>query len=383
MQIMSNRTESTRENGGQQSSLISSQDLDTHFSRSSHRGLSALLNAVTIHISRSGESGTQNGQEQDCKDRADAEHCCHGSDKKSGDAIGTPTIVPESNELLNDNFPRKLMTLLLKSDNGDIITFLPDGKYFALRKDKFAERLMGKIFALNSYDSFRQQLNRWGFELVATTLPDINVFRHRLFRKGDWELCEKMNETKADSSKLIISTSEAANFKDVPSMADRNSCEGTKRRLSPSTGSEITDTSSSKLRLESNGKDNKNRNNQNECNPDDYRSKNYSASIKLDVCEENDQRVSLVQKAVSSATQSIVADAIEALLWDEDHTRKTFENHAEELSKSSVNGLVPISKQLFASREKFERSDHGRKRNAHATSVEPGRQGVRYTENIK
>ena len=59
----------------------------------------------------------------------------------------------------------------------------------------------------------------------------------------------------------------------------------------------------------------------------------------------------LVSQAVFGATHTIVSDAIETLLRDEDHTRETFQKHANELSKSSLPGLVPISKQLFSQQE--------------------------------
>ena len=52
--------------------------------------------------------------------------------------------------------------------------------------------------------------------------------------------------------------------------------------------------------------------------------------------------------ASSSATHDIVTDAIEALLFDEIHTRETYNKHEKELSLSSLPGVVPISKQLFA-----------------------------------
>jgi hypothetical protein len=56
----------------------------------------------------------------------------------------------------------------------------------------------------------------------------------------------------------------------------------------------------------------------------------------------------LVETAVNSATHTIVTDAIESLLRDKGHSKKTFLKHEEELSSSSLPGVVPISKQLFS-----------------------------------
>eukprot|EP00536_Pseudo-nitzschia_multiseries_P001036 jgi/Psemu1/300479/fgenesh1_kg.13_\ len=57
---------------------------------------------------------------------------------------------------------------------------------------------------------------------------------------------------------------------------------------------------------------------------------------------------SLVDGGVETATHTIVTDAIEALLFDETHTRETYNRHEKELSVSSLPGVVPISKQLFS-----------------------------------
>jgi len=58
----------------------------------------------------------------------------------------------------------------------------------------------------------------------------------------------------------------------------------------------------------------------------------------------------LIERAVESATCTIVTSAIETLLRDEGHTRETYLKHEKELSRSSIPGVVPISKQLFASK---------------------------------
>lgn len=59
----------------------------------------------------------------------------------------------------------------------------------------------------------------------------------------------------------------------------------------------------------------------------------------------------LVDQAVHSATHTIVTDAIETLLHDENHTKETYLKHSKELSRSALPGVVPISKQLFEQQE--------------------------------
>jgi len=64
--------------------------------------------------------------------------------------------------------------------------------------------------------------------------------------------------------------------------------------------------------------------------------------------ERRSSTASLVDGGVEAATHTIVTDAIETLLFDERHTRETYLKHEKELSISSLPGVVPISKQLFA-----------------------------------
>jgi hypothetical protein len=80
--------------------------------------------------------------------------------------------------------------------------------------------------------------------------------------------------------------------------------------------------------------------------------------------------VHLVDGAVERATQSIVTDAIETLLFDEGHTRKMYLKHEHELSKSSLPGIVPISKQLFSPPEGADITAESSKENA-LMSVSP------------
>lgn len=65
---------------------------------------------------------------------------------------------------------------------------------------------------------------------------------------------------------------------------------------------------------------------------------------------------SLSQQEVDDATHSVVGAAIDALLWDEDHTRKTMLKHGELLSGASLPGVVPISHQILKSAHPLSRN---------------------------
>merc|ERR1740130_790807 len=86
----------------------------------------------------------------------------------------------------------------------------------------------------------------------------------------------------------------------------------------------------------------------------DYPGDNSSAPYHHCAADQQQERrqsttsTNLVNGGVETATQNIVTDAIEALLFDESHTRDTFMRHEKELSVSSLPGVVPISMQLFS-----------------------------------
>jgi hypothetical protein len=342
-------------NGSNDTSQVVGQNFDGHnINHSSHTGLSALLNAVTLHISKSDEEQQHNNEPDRPYSKAD--------DNDSGDCqlkkapcSTTPVMVPETHESQKNSFPGRLMTLLLDPDNGDIVTFLPDGKYFALRRDAFATKVMKSKLKFDEYRAFVVELSEWGFCPVETKRPGIEVYRHRLFRKGDWKRCEEMKQGDSGTeskelSPLVTTASRTSSISEDDYPMDRSN-ESVKRRLSPTSAAKTNNSSIAKLRMHSSDEESSA---SNDTRPrEERRMRALSITTdKLNIREMDTTELPLVQQAVTGATHTIVTDAIEALLRDEDHTRRTFEKHADELSKSSLPGLVPISKQLFSVGEK-------------------------------
>jgi hypothetical protein len=341
----------------------------------SHAGLSALLNAVTLHISKSDdEQKTQDSdQRTDYKvDETDSDECSRR--EKLVTAAATPTIVPESQAPPKNAFPCTLMTLLLDPTHGDIITFLPDGKYFALRREEFARTLMKDVFDLDDYEAFLEELLSWGFTTIETKRPGIEVYRHPLFRNGDWMLCEQMKRgeyapeyTDASFGSGFESRSSSISEDDLL-RPERYSSEGNKRRLSPSSASTVHNGSSSKFCVRIHSSDDEEEEESSASadprRPHDDRDLRTTAlaitTQKLNIRETDDREFPLVQQAVVGATHTIVTAAIECLLRDKDHTKQTFQKHAEELSKSTLPGLVPITKELFSVNENIA-LPHGNK----------------------
>jgi hypothetical protein len=322
----------------------------------SHAGLNALLNAVTLHISKSDEE-----QNNNCSANPPSKSNGMQSDSALHQAVSpattTPTMVAEVHESQKISFPGILMTLLLDPGNSDVITFLPDGKYFALRCDTFACKIMREFFNMVDYEAFTEELSSWGFARVETKRPGIEVYRHKLFRKGEWTLCDQMKQHESGTEQADVSyksgnASRSSSISDDdPIRADRSNLEANKRRLSPSSSYTANNGSSSKVctRVHSSDEESSFSGDRRQKHDRDLRTAALAiTTAKLNIRETDDREFPLVQQAVVGATHTIVTDAIECLLRDEDHTKQTFEKHANELSKSSLPGLVPIAKQLFS-----------------------------------
>jgi hypothetical protein len=335
-------------------------------------------------------------------------------------------------------------------ENEDVVTFLPDGKYFAIRRREFSETLLYKHFHLTNFEEFLELIRGWGFARVNGNSNDddndnstsnndtgcgncnsnesttsghssnsnskaaIHVFRHPHFKRNHpvdllkIRFGSKRHSHRAVDTARVLSIAPIATNAGLvavhqaqpnqgpaieKNMSDDISAASVKRRLSPShverdskevllkeqrIGSTLVDTTTSPILATVSAS-------VDACDPPQSRRSSIElrgvaqaiATNKLnlpngevgedgDDCERfqeiyqlrhrhqaktDDRRSSassLVDGGVEAATHTIVTDAIETLLFDERHTRETYLKHEKELSISSLPGVVPISKQLFA-----------------------------------
>lgn len=342
-----------------------------------HSGLSALIEAATSQLGHLAEASSNRGHlGSDDKrgvrriDSDDDDVSSDDGDKgeKADHPARTPTMVPEPDPR-KQSFPELLMTLALEPSNVDTIAFLPDGKFFAIRANEFTDKIMVHYFAVTTFEEFLDLANDWGFSRLLPADPSgIEVFRHPHFIKGEWDLCSKIKFGESPTDVRVSALPERAKVEYL--LSDDPANPHSKRRLSPGflarreSESSVT---SQKMKIEDEGSGSRRESAANEseagdvrppatavCRLDDFRSIALSITaeklnIKQDARQENDGTQSMVDRAVNSATHAIVADAIEGLLRDESHTKQTYLKHEKELSKSSLPGVVPISKQLFSS----------------------------------
>lgn len=348
-----------------------------------HTGLSALLSAVTIQLNESYEQKTSSKVPQSSSAArvvsSDGDslqkRVTYASDGGVTDtAKSTPTMVTEVAKQMP--LPESLMTLLMDENNADILTFLPDGKFFAIRTHEFSTSLLKQYFSVETFESFRKELEESGFAIIETDQPGIEVFRHRLFNKGDWKGCELLLGELEQRNKESLSPNKSVPANGSLNDHSLNRPETFKRRLSPAHAQRVNSESQSfsqKAKVQNEASSNPVRMLRN-VSDEDYHSAARTITVEKIICNGQGhsptakQPVPLEQQAVVGTTLTIVTEAIESLLRDEDHTKETFNKHERALSQSSLPGLVPISKQLFESKQAGSINDNGGKTSANGGS---------------
>jgi hypothetical protein len=346
----------------------------------------------------------------------------------------------------SSTFPMVLMNLLINPAYEDIVTFLPDGKYFAIRRVDFTDLLLYNNFHLISFNDFLELIIRWGFIRVngnsinikadngnndnnnsndndnnnsSNNKADIYVFRHPHFGMNQPVNMNKIKVRNVDTALLpqtalqkcmreeLANTSSSSYSKNDKSVKTTNT-NNSKRQLSEdyhhqrsrsSSSSSTNDDKSTMtpilldpIYLSSNSNENyrdqtaqqlRRRSSlelrgvaqaitasklqllhgcgelvkeldhgYNNDSPDDssapHHRHHHHRSDQQQEKRQSTTSTNLVDGGVETATQNIVTDAIEALLFDESHTRDTFMRYEKELSVSSLPGVVPISMQLFS-----------------------------------
>jgi len=284
------------------------------------------------------------------------------------------------------------MAALIDPENVDIITFLPDGQFFAIRVNEFSSDLLYRLFALSSFDDFLELLQVWGFDALSNVEEEaveedtrgtgisqehhlergIQVFRHPRFRKGaDIDLRHPDLPQTCPSG--VVPCSDPPQMPVLPEEAsfeqrtvDNVSAHSSKRRLSPSHDAcdralegikqpafenedfSVPPAFASHHRPSRRRSSLEIRSKALAVTAAQLRLDDRQPSVAWDSKSSRRASLSLVDGGVDKATHNIVTDAIETLLFDEHHTRKTYLKHEEKLSISSLPGVVPISKLLFS-----------------------------------
>jgi HSF-type DNA-binding len=448
----------------------------------SFHGLSALIEAATSqleHLAEVASSQLHDNDDYNNDDDTDAAAAAPLDDEEDDvddDNLNDATTTGEFHERRKDttkkdaelsqaDFPKRLLLLCLDPNNSDTITFLPDGKFFAIRQSNFATFLARYFEGLSSFDDFVQLTERWGFSRIGSTnstlassstsrseadathspststvsSQGIVVFRHPNFLASDAERCRLIRYGDCPE-KVRMYALPSHNRINVGGLSDlaNNVVQQPKRRLSPgflnrqeippstattrqrvnddngedgSGGDEAANHAQSRRheRSVSLGEENDlatpelvaiapkprqrhslpvplaptslsqvTRNDPSPISISDYYSNDHARSMALSITSEhlkltthkrkpgktNSSPVTsstaptttLAETAVTSCTHDIVTDAIESLLRDARHSKEMYLKHEKELSKSSLPGVVPVCKHIFAPTMKESKS---------------------------
>ena len=105
-----------------------------------------------------------------------------------------------------ENFPLKLYRIIyevVKSGRGDVISFFPHGRAFAVHKPKeFISEIMPKYFNTGRMNTFLKQLNLYSFRRI-TEGRDKGGYFHPQFIHGKRHLCKQIKRKKTDSKPSV------------------------------------------------------------------------------------------------------------------------------------------------------------------------------------
>ena len=93
-------------------------------------------------------------------------------------------------------FPLKLYYLLEQAEKegfDHIVSWVDDGASFKVHDSKaFLEEVMPNYFSQSKYESFRRQLNLYGFQRISRG-TDRGVYYHQFFMRSEPSLCHSIS----------------------------------------------------------------------------------------------------------------------------------------------------------------------------------------------
>ena len=131
---------------------------------------------------------------------------CESPDLVSKDSNGgvSPEASLEEDDEQNrpHSFPWKLHEMLEDAEKNyfqDVVSWELDGTAFKVHKhDEFLQRIMPLYFDQTKYESFRRQLNLYGFSRVSRG-PHRGIYLHKCFLRDNRPLCENIARHKSKS----------------------------------------------------------------------------------------------------------------------------------------------------------------------------------------
>ena len=258
-------------------------------------------------------------------------------------------------------FPDKLMTLCMDPGNSNSITFLPDGKFFAIRRSTFQHKIdIHFEGAISDFDGFLDLAENWGFSVIVDN--GIAILRHPFFVAGDYHKCARIQYGESPEAVRMHALPDRARV-----VVSEDCFQSPKRRLSPGhlarrdfasaisarqkvhecgdgIGNDPANLPAMERKTSTGTESEMSVTTAAASEEDNIRSLALAITtdkLHIKTNHDNDNEpIHLVDTAVTAATHEIVADAITSLLRDEGHSKETFLKHEKELSRSSIPGVI-------------------------------------------
>lgn len=131
-------------------------------------------------------------------------------------------------------FPVTLLAIMESQSQGNspCITFLSDNQRFVIVDPARLEKeIFPKHFEIRTptLEQFSEMLDLWGFEkTVDETFPNVNVYKHEQFKKGDWEKCLRI-EMPIGSLEKLAKIQVVQSEKSISSHPDQRPRKGQRR----------------------------------------------------------------------------------------------------------------------------------------------------------
>jgi hypothetical protein len=109
----------------------------------------------------------------------------------------------------------QLMQILSSGQHEHIISWTPDGLSFVVKKPSLlVSKVLPSYFKEVKFSSFTRKLHRWGFIKILRG-KELSAYFHKNFRRGNFELCARMNCSKGGGSPDDIDISHLLQQQDI------------------------------------------------------------------------------------------------------------------------------------------------------------------------
>jgi hypothetical protein len=96
-------------------------------------------------------------------------------------------------------FPVRLHKLISCEQFSSALWWVDGGEAFAVQKNGYRDHIMNVFFDESKFRSLQTLLHKYGFHrlrTVADALPNVMIYRHDLFIRGDIDLCKNIKRNK-------------------------------------------------------------------------------------------------------------------------------------------------------------------------------------------